>query len=317
MAAGGRRVIIDCDPGHDDAVAILLAAKHLDVAGITTVAGNQTLENVTSNALKVLELGGLKHITVAKGCAQPLLKEPRHAAAVHGETGLDGYSLPSPSLQLHASRAVEFIIDTVMSGEGITLVPVGPLTNIAVALRLEPRLAGRVEGISLMGGSTTGGNVTAAAEFNIWFDPEAADVVFRSGVPITMCGLNLTHQASVGDGELARIRAIGNRVSEAIAALLTFYRAGTAGVSGKPLAYLHDPCAVAVLIDPSLFEFEEMHVAVELRGTHTAGMTVCDRRFAGPAARRAVGAPEPNARVATRIDQPRFMDLLCETLALY
>jgi inosine-uridine nucleoside N-ribohydrolase len=315
-------VIIDCDPGHDDAVAILLAAKHLDVLGITTVGGNQSIEKVTSNALKVVELGGLVHLPVARGMARPLLRDPRHAASVHGESGLDGHDFPEPSKPLDPRHAVAFIIETAMSREGVTLVPIGPLTNVAAALRLEPRLAGRLAHISLMGGSIGTGNATPVAEFNAWADPEAADIVFRSGVPITMCGLNLTHQAAIGEEELAAIRGAGNAVGTAVANLLAFYRASTARTFGRPVAYLHDPCAVAALIDPTLFTFEEMHVAIETRGSLTYGMTVGDRRFAAAgeraaALRRAAGAPEPNARVAMTLDHARFFALVRETLASY
>lgn len=316
------KVIIDCDPGHDDAVAILLGAKHLDVLGITTVSGNQTIEKVTDNARKVLELGGLHSIPLARGASRPLLREPVHAPSVHGETGLDGHEFPVPTKPLEARHATAFIIDTLMSVDGVTLVPVGPLTNIASALRLEPRLARRVQHISLMGGSATSGNVTPAAEFNVWADAEAADIVFRSGIPITMCGLNLTHQAAVGPAELESIRAIGNPVAQAVAGLLAFYRSTTLARSGRDVCFVHDACAVAVLIDPSLFEFADMHVAVETRGAHTYGMTVCDARYPGnghaaEALRASAGAAEPNARVAMRLDHGRFFGLLVETLALY
>jgi inosine-uridine nucleoside N-ribohydrolase len=321
-AAPRKPIIIDCDPGHDDAVAILLAARHLEVLGITTVGGNQSIEKVTSNALKVLELGGLTHIPVAKGMAQPLLNQPRHAAAVHGETGLDGYVFPDPVTALDPRHGVAFIVETVMAREGVTIAPLGPLTNVATALRLEPRLAGRLAGIALMGGSAGIGNVTPVAEFNIWVDAEAAKIVFESGVPITMCGLNLTHQATVGEVELARLRGIPNPVAQAVAGLLGFYRDSTLRGFGRPVAYLHDPCAIATLIDETLFEFEEMRVDVETSGGLTYGMTVCDRRFAaaGPDVRelrRRAGLPEPNARVAMRLDHERFFGLLCETLATY
>jgi inosine-uridine nucleoside N-ribohydrolase len=316
------RVIIDCDPGHDDAVAILLAACHLEVVGITTVGGNQSIEKVTANALKVLELAGLTRIPVAKGMAQPLLNQPRHAAAVHGETGLDGHLFPEPTTALDPRRAVEFIIDTLMTLGGMTIAALGPLTNVATALRLEPRLKERLTGISLMGGSAGIGNVTPVAEFNVWVDAEAARIVFESGVPITMCGLNLTHQATVGETELTRLRAIDNPVAQAVANLLGFYRETTMRGFGRPVAYLHDPCAIATLIDESLFEFESMRVDVETAGSFTYGMTVCDRRFAAagpdaPALRRRASLPEPNARVAMRLDHERFFDLLYRTLESY
>ena len=315
-------VIIDCDPGHDDAIAILLAAKHLNVLGITTVGGNQTLEKVTANALKVVELGGLTRIPVARGMARPLLRDPRNAGAIHGESGLDGHDFPEPTTPLDPRRGGRFIIESALTNPGCWLVPLGPLTNIATAIRLEPRLFDVVAGISLMGGSTGPGNASPFAEFNIFVDPEAADIVFRSGIPITMCGLNVTHQAFAEDADVARIRTIGNPVSEAVANLLTFYMGSQGDAFGQRRAYLHDPCAVAALIDPSLFEFAEMHIAVETRGEHTAGMTVCDQRFleAGPRAAelsRRAHAGEATTRVAVGIDRERFLDLLVETLAMY
>ena len=320
-SAERQRVIIDCDPGHDDAVAILLAAKHLDVLGITTVSGNQTIEKVTGNALKVLELAGLSSIPVARGATRPLLSRPRYATA-HGESGLDGHEFPEPVTPLDRRRAVEFIIDTVMATEGVTLVPLGPLTNIATALRIEPRLAERTAHISLMGGSATVGNVTPVAEFNVWVDAEAADIVFRSGIPITMCGLNLTHQATIGEREIAAIRAIPNPVAQAVADLLGFYLRATLARSGREECYVHDACAVAALIDPSLFAFTDMHVAVETRGAHTYGMTICDARFAGTgptvdALRAEAGALPPNARVAMKLDHDGFFRLLTGMLASY
>lgn len=318
-----RKVIIDCDPGHDDALAILLAAKHLDVLGITTVAGNQTLDKVTANALKVLEFAELTHIPVAKGMGRPLVRPPRHAPEVHGETGLDGPDLPPPTTPLHPQHAVDFIIETLMSTDGVTLVPIGPLTNIATALRREPRIAGRVWEISLMGGSLTFGNSTPAAEFNIYVDPEAAHVVFSSGVPIKMCGLNLTRQVLAGPAEIERIRALGNRTGRIVAEFLTFYSERIRARSGLIGGALHDPCAVAWLIDPTLIEATPLHVTVELRGEHTLGMTVCDYRHLRSAGADAGdiegvhrGEP-PNAEVGLRIDAPRFFDLLVNTLAQY
>lgn len=304
-----RKVIIDCDPGHDDALAILVAAKHLDVLGITTVGGNGTIENVTRNALRVVELGGLD-IPVARGMSQPWVRTVAHAESVHGESGLDGHDFPAHQRVLHSKSGVEFIIDTVMSTDGVTLVPIGPLTNVATALRLEPRLAGRLTEISLMGGSATRGNATAVAEFNTWCDPEAARVVFESGVPIKMAGLNLTWQTAAGAPEIGRIRVVGNPVATAVANLLTFYRAAVQRVSGAEGAALHDVCAVVPLIRPDIISYRTMHVAVELRGEYTAGMTVCDYRSSPPAA-------PPNAEVGMHIDREAFYELLTSTLAMY
>jgi pyrimidine-specific ribonucleoside hydrolase len=315
-------VIIDCDPGHDDALAILLAARHLEVLGITTVSGNVSLEKVTRNALKVVELSGLTHIPVIAGLDRPLLEALRHAVS-HGESGLDGPTLPEPTTLPHPGHAVDFIIDTIMSSSQVTLVPTGPLTNVALALRREPRLSRRLSQISLMGGSLTFGNSTAAAEFNIWCDPEAAHVVFSSGVPIKMVGLNLTHQAVAGPAEIRRIRALGNRTSEIVAQFLEFHSAQYRALLGLDGAPLHDVCAVAWLVESTLIEGRPLHVAVELRGQHTRGMTVCDFRHLLQAESDLVGKEgvhqglPPNAEVGLRLDVVRFFDLLVDTLAEY
>lgn len=318
-----RKVILDCDPGHDDALAILLAARHFDVLGITTVHGNQSLDKVTRNALKVLEFGGLTHIPVIPGCDRPLLQAPRHAPEVHGETGLDGPDLPEPTTPVLPGHAVDFIVDTVMANEDVTLIATGPLTNVATALHREPRLAGRLHQISLMGGSLTYGNSTPAAEFNIWCDPEAAHIVFTSGVPIKMVGLNLTRQAEAGPEEIARIRGLGNRTGQIVADLLEFFSERLRRLFGLRGGSLHDPCAVAWLIDPTIIEGRMLHVAVELHGEHTRGMTVCDYRHlrgAGTEVHGEEGVHQgrpPNAEVGLHLDVPRFFDLLTDTLAGY
>ncbi len=317
-----RKVIIDCDPGHDDAIAILLAAKHLDILGITTVSGNQTIEKVTANALKVVELGGLTDIPVCRGAARPMVREPRHAGTIHGESGLDGHDFPEPTTEVDARSAVDFIVETVRREDGVTLIPTGPLTNVATALDAAPDIRSRIEHISLMGGSMDYGNITPAAEFNIFVDPEAAAIVFRSGIPITMCGLNLTRQADARPVEVERLLEIGNPVADAVADLVKFYQKSVKRVWAKMGAALHDPCAVAALIDPEIFEFQPMHVTVETRGEHTCGMTVCDQRFAhagreASAVAQRAGAAAPNAMVATRIDRDMFFNMLFETLALY
>jgi len=318
-----RKVILDCDPGHDDAMAILLAAKHLDVLGITTVAGNQTLDKVTINALKVVELAGLTHIPVAKGMDRPLVRPPRHAPEIHGETGLDGPHLPEPTTPLDPRHAVDFLIDTAMSNDGITLVPTGPLTNVATALRRKPRIAKRLQEISLMGGSLTYGNSTPVAEFNIYTDPEAAHIVFSSGVTVKMCGLNITRQVGATEVERERIRSLGTAVAKVVAEWLDFFSGTLKQVFGLAGGSLHDPCAVAALIDPTLIEFEPMHVAIELKGEHTCGMTVCDYRHLQGTGQDIVagesisqGEP-PNAEVGLHIDKDRFFDLLTDTIAMY
>jgi inosine-uridine nucleoside N-ribohydrolase len=315
--------LLDGDPGHDDMLAIFLAAKHLEVVGVTTVSGNQSLPKVTRNARAVLELGDLTHIPLAAGMARPLVNDPVWAPEIHGQTGLDGVDLPEPTVELLPQHAVDFIIEQSHEHPGLTIVATGPLTNVAAAFIKDPTLGERLDCISIMGGSLTYGNSTAAAEFNIWVDPEAADVVFRSGVPMKMFGLNVTRQASATKTEIGRIADLGTPFAKTVAELLEFYRSSLENVFGLAGASLHDPLAVATFIRPELFELRPMHVAIELNGKHTRGMTVCDyRRIPGTGDR--LGGQEaieqnavPNCEVAVGIDVPGFFDLLTETLAMY
>jgi len=315
-----RKVILDCDPGHDDAMAILLAAKRLEVLGITTVAGNQSIDKVTTNALKVVELAGLTSIPVAQGATYPLVRAPRHAPEIHGQTGLDGPELPAPTTKTVKTHAVDFIVDTVMRTDGVRLVPTGPLTNIALALRKEPRIAGRVPEICLMGGSRTHGNVTAAAEFNIYFDPEAAHAVFTSGIPIKMVGLNVTEQVIATPQRRQQLRALGTRVARAAAEMLDFYAGAVERAYGFAGGAMHDPLAVSALIDPGVIQFEHMHVAVELAGQYTLGQTLCDDRFLRAGAKRDAAVrpgASPNAEVAVAVDAERFFGLFFDVLRQY
>jgi len=314
-----RPVVIDCDPGHDDALAILLAARHFDVLGITTVAGNVDVERTTLNALRLVDLAGLE-VPVARGCAAPLVRAPVHAAAIHGESGLDGYAFPPVRGEPDPRHAVEFLVETARARDDLTIIAVGPLTNVAVALRTAPDIAPRLAAISVMGGSATAGNITPAAEFNTWFDPEAADIVFRSGVPLWMSGLNLTRQVNVDRDALARIEAIRTHAAEVAASLLRVYLARQLAHGGNAAGPLHDPCAVAILLEPPVISWTAMHVAVELRGEHTRGMTVCDARHlpeVNPAAAPGIGprGAAPNARVGLRADRAAFFRLLEDALA--
>lgn len=318
-----QAAILDCDPGHDDAVAILVAARHLDLLGITTVSGNQSLDKVTRNALKVVELAGLTHIPVARGEARPLRRQPLHAPAIHGESGLDGPQLPEPTTPLHPLPAVEFIVETARQRPGLWLVPTAPLTNVARVLQREPRIKDWLAGICLMGGSAGPGNVTPAAEFNIYADPEAAEIVFTSGLPLKMLGLDLTHQAQVTSELTARLRSLGNRTGVFVAELFDFFMAAYQRVYGTRTGYLHDPTAVAALVDPSLIRFERLHVTVETQGRYTSGMTVCDRRGAPVANPGSAGmeglrlAKGSNCEVGTELDAPRFWELIVQTVAGY
>jgi pyrimidine-specific ribonucleoside hydrolase len=321
-----QKVIMDCDPGHDDALAILLAAKHLDVIGITTVGGNQALEKVTKNALKILELGEITNIPVYKGHEKPSIQSMVHAPECHGESGLEGAPLPEPSIQAQRGHAVDFLIDTVMSTDDVTLTATGPLTNIAAAIHREPRITERIREISLMGGSVTAGNWTAAAEYNIWADPEAAHVVFSSPIPKRMVGLNLTRQAPATPERIERIRNLGNRTGRVMADLVTWFSNACYLLDGHPAVFLYDPCAVAWLIQPDLVRSQFLHVAIELKGEYTRGMTVCDYRcligsdpgeeITGEISQVRQGL-QPNVNVGLRLDSDGFFELLTSTLKLY
>ncbi len=304
-------VIIDCDPGQDDAVALLLALaspEQLDVLAVTTVSGNVPLELTAANARRVVELAGRSQVPVYAGCDRPLLRPPVTAEHVHGHTGLDGADLPQPATALAPGHAVEAIVALLRDRPSgtVTLCPIGPLTNIAMALRLAPDIAERIARIVLMGGAAGPGNVTPSAEFNIYVDPHAADIVFRSGVSIVMHGLDVTHQALVTAERLAAIAAIDTPVSRAVVGMLDFYGGRSRAVDGGG-APLHDPCAVAYLLDPGLFRGRECHVAIETEGVHTLGRTVVDRS----------GRPDapPNATVIDEIDADGFFALLTERLA--
>src|SRR5215831_11073951 len=221
-----RKVIVDCDPGHDDAVAIMLAAANpeVELLAITTVAGNQTLDRTTLNARRVCTVAGIHGVPIAAGCDRPLLRELVTAGEVHGASGLDGPDWPEPTVGVEPAHAVDIIVELVLAAPGeVTLVPVGPLTNIALALRREPRIAKAVREVVLMGGSFTRGNVTPAAEFNIYVDPEAAAAVFQAGWPLTMVGLDLTHQARVTPDVLERIAGLGTPLAEIVTQLMRFY----------------------------------------------------------------------------------------------
>ncbi|MEA2024143.1 MAG: nucleoside hydrolase [Actinomycetota bacterium] len=302
-----RPIIIDTDPGQDDAVAILLAlaSPELDVLGITTVAGNVPQPLVTTNALKLCELAGRTDVPVFIGAHRPMKRELFTAEYVHGPTGIDGTDLPDPVTTAEARHAVDFIIDTCLAAgtDGITLCPVGPLTNIASAIAKEPDIAPKIREIVLMGGGFfEGGNTTPVAEFNIYVDPDAAALVFSSGVPITMFPLDVTHKALVLPEDLDRVRAIDTPVGEAVAGMLGYYERHDIdkyGIAGAPL---HDPCVIAYLIDPELFSGKACRVDVEIESELTVGQTVVD--WWG------VTGAEANAMVMSDVDRQGFIDLI-------
>lgn len=324
---GKKKVILDCDPGHDDAYAIMLAAQHLDVLGITTIGGNCTLENVTNNALKVLEvIGKADEIGVYPGHSRPMVAPLVTAPQFHGETGLDGPILPALTHVPRDRHAIDFIVDTVMSTDDVTLIATGPLTNIAAALNREPAIAERVAEICIMGGSVTFGNWTPTAEFNIYVDPEAAYRVFNCGAHIKMTGLNLTRQCCMGPEHAERLRQIDTRAANFGADLLDFFIEQDIKCGEPPIACMHDACAVAWIIDPDLIMAAPMHIDVELSGALTRGMTVCDYRHlrgVDPVmdiertAQMTLRGDGANAEAALELDFPGFMDLVYETLGNY
>jgi inosine-uridine nucleoside N-ribohydrolase len=301
------RVILDCDPGHDDAIALVVAARHTNLLGITTVAGNAPLESTTHNAIVLRDLLGID-VPVHAGASRPLIAPPRHAGYVHGESGLDGADLPPPSGPPESRDGVGFIIDTVREHEGVWLVPTGPLTNIALALRTAPDIAARIAGISFMGGGLFG-NRTPTAEFNIWADPEAAAIVVGYGGPLIMSGLDVTYQLQATPERIDEVRKLTGRLATTLADLLTFF-SGTYVSRHENMrgAAVHDPLAVIALTHPHLFTRMFSHVVIETAGEHTRGMTVIDQRTL-------VDRPEPNCDRLTNVDGDAAWAIVTEAIA--
>lgn len=297
-------MIVDCDPGVDDAIAIILAHHLANLKGITTVSGNVPLEATTRNALHVISLLDAD-VPVCQGAAHPLVNRPAHSNHVHGSDGLGGLQPLDHSRRPSEQNAVDFLLETPTSDDWI--VAIGPLTNLALAIQRDSEWVNRIKGISLMGGSTSHGNVTASAEFNIHFDPEAAAQVFNSGANIRMCGLNLTHQFLVTEESIERLKHSNGQLARFAEPLLRFLIGRMEKLSGSRVAALHDPCAVLAATHPHLLEFEELSVQVELEGALTRGMTVCDQRTT----RR---RDPPNVEVAQAIDVEPAMQLLMDTL---
>lgn len=310
-----RKIIIDCDPGQDDAVALLLAfasADELDLLGITAVGGNVPLQLTQRNARMICDLAGQQHVPVYAGCAEPLRRKLKTAEAIHGETGINGIEVFEPQTPLQSQHAVDFIIETLLAADdsSITLVPTGPLTNIAKAIEKQAAILPRIEQIVLMGGAMReGGNRTPSAEFNILVDPHAADIVFRCGRPIVAMGLDVTHQVLSTSDRVDRIRALGNPVAEATADMLSFFdRYDTVKYSSKG-APLHDPCTVAWLLRPDLFEGKDCNIAVETESELTMGHTAVDFWH--------VTKRPINATWIHSVDAPGFYDFLIARLARF
>lgn len=304
-------IVLDCDPGHDDALAILLAAAdpNLELLAITTVAGNQTLAKTSLNARRICTVAGIEGVPVAAGCDRPLLREPIISPEIHGESGLDGPAFGEPRVPLDPRHGADLIAELSQAVDGLVVVSTGPLTNVATALASDPGMAGRLRRLVMMGGAIGLGNTTPAAEFNIQADAEAASAVFASGIPITMVPLEATHRALATPAVMARISAIGSPLAEIAVELLGFFAETYRRVFGFASPPVHDPCAVAWLIDATLAPTRRMRVDIETRGEFTYGRTVCD-------VNGITGRP-PNAEVATGLDADRFWDLMIGALASY
>lgn len=303
-----RPILIDCDPGHDDAMAIMLALANSDqlkVLGITCVGGNQTLEKVSENALKVLTVVN-KNIPVAKGMASPLIKEIAPAPEAHGDTGMDGPIIEEITMDFVKQNGVEFLRDKILSeSEKVTIVALGPLTNIALLLKMYPEVKERIECIAIMGGSATSGNSTAAAEFNFWIDPHAAHMVFHSGIPLIQAGTEVSLAASILHTEIEQFKGKG-RVSNFVYDLLEFYSqfSKRLGIDRSPI---FDACPVMYLLHPELFVAKDYYVDIELNGELTAGMSVTDKRVW-------FDMREPNTKVLLDVDREKFVEYLAEAI---
>ena len=305
-----EKIILDCDPGHDDALALTMAvaSEQIELLGVTTSAGNQTPDKTLNNALRMLTLLGATNILVAGGNHRPLMRNLKIADYVHGETGLDGADLPEPAFEPVHQPAVELIADILRTQtEPITLVVTGPMTNIALFLRVHPELENKIKQVVFMGGAAGQGNVHPTTEFNMAVDPEAAKMVVNEGIPLVMAGLNVTLKAQICPDDLEKIRQINNPVAQAITGQMEFYGKWYGqdefGLAGTPV---HDPCTIAYLLKPEIFESHSAFLDVETQGQLTAGETVVD--FAGLMNRK------PNAKVLMDLDRQRFVDLIIDLL---
>ncbi len=316
-----RKVVIDCDPGIDDCFALMMCIKHLDVQGIVAVGGNTGLKYTERNARYMTELTGRPDIPVYAGYDMPMINKPVRATEVHGSGGLGTVSIEEPKKQLEKQHGVDYLVDTFMNHDDITLITLGPLTNVAQALLKEPELKKRIPEILCMGGSALAGNATSAAEFNIYVDPEAAKIVFESGIPIRMVGLNVTRQNGMTPEDVELLKNIHNPVADFAAQIMAF----TAGHYGR--TSLCDACAVSWLVDPAIItKSAKVHVDVETKGEFTRGMTVCDwREYMGKNPKEDIvhekqfsqWNPVPNVEVALEFDEKRFRQVLFDTLASY
>ena len=304
-----KKIILDCDPGHDDMIAIMLAyvREEIEILGITTVAGNQTGEKTFENALRVLTLINANEIKVARGFDKPILRELITAPKIHGVSGLDGANLPKPNIQPLKMHAVDFIIQTLLSqNEKIYLVPTGPLTNIAISLIKEPKIKEKIEKIVLMGGAIYDSNITPSAEFNIYVDPEAAKIVFNSQVPIVMVGLDVTNKAKITFDDIEKIEKMNGKISKVVAPLLRFFANANKEFFGFDGAPIHDALTIAYLVDESILTLRDYFVDIEILGELTRGRTVVDTY--------GVLKKKPNVSVAVNVDVIKFKKLIFDML---
>jgi len=306
-----RKIILDCDPGHDDAVAILLIGNNpaFDLLGITVESGNQTLEKTGRNALNIVQYLGID-VPVCLGAQTPLIKEVEVCAAIHGESGLDGFNFPELKIDFDSRHAVNFMIEKILgSKDKVTVVTTGPMTNLALAIRMEPRIIGNIEEVVLMGGSYQNGNVTPAAEFNIYCDPEAAHVVFNAPIKVTMVGLDVTRKVLVLPSVVERMEKVNNRASNMFTQLMKVFNENQKRVFGFEGAPLHDPVTIAYLIDPTLLEIKHVHCEIDIDHGFSYGRTNCDMfSYLGL---------EKNTYVASGINVNRFWDIIEEALRRY
>lgn len=306
-----RKIIMDCDPGHDDAIAIILAAAQpeLEILGITTVSGNAEIEKTTKNALKICDLVSLTDVVVSKGASEPLIRLRETAPGIHGDSGLDGPELADPSRSWSEEHGADTIIRLIKeSNEPVTILPTGPLTNIAIALSKAPEIKEHIEEIVLMGGGTFG-NWTPTAEFNIWADPEAAKKVFDSGIPIVVMGLDITHQALATQEVIDQVNKIDNNVARVVGELLVFFASTYKAMFGFDGAPVHDVLTVAYCIAPELFKLKDVNITVETKGEFTAGTTLIDLH--------GVTGRKVNAKFGLELDVEGFWDLMIKALKKY
>ena len=306
-----KKVLIDCDPGHDDMIALMLAcaSDKLEVLGVTTVAGNQEGEKTFNNALKILTLIDRKDVSVARGFDKPILRKLVTAPEIHGVSGLDGADLPIPEVRPSNLHAVDFIINALLeSDEKLYLIPIGPLTNIGVALLREPKIGEKVERIVLMGGAVFDSNITPAAEFNIYVDPEAAKIVFESGLPLTMVGLDVTNKAIFSFKDIDRLEKFNGKVSKVVAPLLRFFAKANHEFFGFNGAPLHDALVVSYVIDKTILDTKFLHVDIETYGQFTRGQTVVDIY--------GVTKKVLNAEVALGLDVDKFKDFIFRAIKI-